>query len=919
MRLLSVALFLVYAWQVLGQTGHHNQSTFPFNPPSFPLAVRSTYFNVWLQQGQSSQVRPFEATPQAWFGLNTGWYASVVVDDKEYRLLGQYNDTESTPNQTLAEFTATRTTFIMTAGGMQFNMSFLSPIEARNFTLLSLPFLYLCVSAQSMDGIAHRVHLYSDIEGGLIAGDTSDTITWQTEETDDASQYVILSMQLQDQERFVETDLLARDSTAYYAFKKINGTTTSWSISSRDNTRGIFVSNPSSGTLNTQADRNFRAALISANESDTPVLGIAVDWGNITTTPEPAVWALGAVRDPSVQYRTPENDLENRRPYFMSTFSSVVDAIEFFLDDFPRARTSAQMLDDQIIGVAEVISPDYGALVSLSARQVMGSMDITLPEPADDGSWNNTDVRIFMRNVGRIGSDSGTGRSINTVDALYPAFPAFLYLNPEIGRYLLAPLLEFQNSPSYLLEYAATNIGTTYPNAVADGINDLHIYGIDASASMIIMALGYSLASGNGTLLHDHYNLLHNWADYLVNNSVSFTNQSSGDFSTNSDFVSDNQANLLLKGIIAISAMAKIAEVSGNVTDQERFNNSATTAMERWQNEALSSSYVDFILNDSNSNGMMYNLYADKLLGLGVVPQTVYDVSTMYYQNRSDTFEFGYALTGSPGQNTTTHWMMFAAGAESDPDTQQLFISKVYEYASNNLNDQPFSSHYDPDTGLRFSSGLGVNTPAVGSIFALLALKCGSTTNQPISFSSDETRSGSTGSSPGVIVGAVIGSVLGSCVIAFSVFYWIRRRRNRKLQDALPRPQTFWPVPSRGPESGFSALTNSSAHLSKGELIFDKVQLRTEALSRSEAIMTESNDGGAGRGDAFRQQFESAGSTLTVSESIARLGENQINDVVVQVPTREEFDRLQQEVERLRQERHLSQGNSEAPPSYSDA
>ncbi|OCB90976.1 DUF1793-domain-containing protein [Sanghuangporus baumii] len=668
--ILSLALFLVYALQVLGQTGLQNQSIFPFNPPAFPLA-------------------------------NTGWYASVVVDDKEHRLLGQYNDTEDTPNLTLTEFTATRSTFVMTAGGMQFNMSFLS----KKITLLSLPFLYLYVSAQSTDGIAHRVRLYSDIEGGLIAGDTSDTITWKSEETDDASQYVVLSMQLQDQERFVVTDLLARHLTAYYVFKKINGTTTSWSISSRDNTRGIFVSNPSSGTLNNQADSNFRAALIAANESDTP--------------------ALGAVRDPSVQYRTPENVIENRRPYFMSTFGSINDATKFFLDDFPRAKTSAQMLDDQIIGVAEAISPEYGALVSLSTRQVMGSMDITLPEPADDGTWNNTDVRIFMRNVGKIGSDSGQkykycGCTLSSLSSL-----SIPYCN--------------QNSPSYLLEYAATNIGSTYPSAVADGINDPHVYGIDdesrfrystiflinivkASANMIIMALAYSLASGNGTLLRDHYNLLQNWADYLVDNSVSFTNQSSGHFSTNSDFVSDNQANLLLKYL----RMAKIAEVSGNITDQERYNNSATTVMERWQNETISPSYINFILNDSNSNGMMYNLCADKLLGLGVVPQMVYDVSTIYYQNLSvpkDTFEFGYALTGSPGQNTTTHWMMFAAGAESDPDMQQLFISKVYEYASSNLNDQPFSSHYDPDTGLRFSSGLGVNTPTVGSMFALLALK----------------------------------------------------------------------------------------------------------------------------------------------------------------------------------------------------
>ena len=62
---------------------------------------------------------------------------NVVVDKKEYRLFGQYWIGEGNATQTAVEFTATRTTFIMDAGGVRFNMSFLNPIEV---SLLVYPF-----------------------------------------------------------------------------------------------------------------------------------------------------------------------------------------------------------------------------------------------------------------------------------------------------------------------------------------------------------------------------------------------------------------------------------------------------------------------------------------------------------------------------------------------------------------------------------------------------------------------------------------------------------------------------------------------------------------------------------------------------------------------------------------------------------
>ena len=53
-------------------------------------------------------------------------------------------------------------------------------------------------------------------------------------------------------------------------------------------------------------------------------------------------------------------------------------------------------------------------------------------------------------------------QSVNTVDTLFSAFPAFLYLNPELAGYLLAPLLRYQDSSAYSLDYAAKNIGAYF-------------------------------------------------------------------------------------------------------------------------------------------------------------------------------------------------------------------------------------------------------------------------------------------------------------------------------------------------------------------------------------------------------------------------------------------------------------------------
>ncbi|EJC99891.1 DUF1793-domain-containing protein [Fomitiporia mediterranea MF3/22] len=623
--------FCFVALPVSSQSGPSSWTTRPFSPPAIPLAVRSPYLNTWLPQGAGPTQLNVHTWPNFWNIENTvtSWYAHAVVDGVAYRLVGvAANPNVTVANQTAIEFTPTQTFVQFTAGPMQMNVSFLSPIEPTDLVRQSLPFAYLSISAASTDGGAHSLQMYSDISGEFITGDTSKVAQWTADESGD---YVVLSMQLQTQQQFSEINSFAQDATEYYSFKHIGGTTTTWAIANDTINRTTAASLIAS--LGNQTDPTPRAVNTTGNNQ--PVLGIAVDWGTIESTPEPAVWAIGVVRSPSIQYKTASGAIQNRYPYFLSKYSDASDAARAFLDDFQRAQEAAAALDSQIITAGEQISLIYSHLLSLTARQVMASMDITLSKTGN-GQWNTSDVKIFMKNLGSAGSDS---MSVNAVDILYAAFPTFIYLNPELGGYLLSPLLEYQDSDAYTLSFAAKHIGSAYPNATADGINNGHIYGVEETANMIIMALAYTQASGNRTLLDMHYTMFRRWAEYLIQNSLTPTNQASADFSPLSSLSNDNQTNTALKGIIGIAAMAKIAEIMNMNDDQANYNSTSASFITQWMDRALApdQSHINFFYDMPNTNGMIYNVYADRLLHLEFVPEIIYDVLTEFYQATSST------------------------------------------------------------------------------------------------------------------------------------------------------------------------------------------------------------------------------------------------------------------------------------------
>ncbi|TDL21981.1 hypothetical protein BD410DRAFT_723660 [Rickenella mellea] len=666
-------------------------ATIPFSTQSLPIALRSPYLNSWLSQGKAPSATPFASNtfwPVFWTtsppAQIVAWYVAIRVDGVMYNVFGGQN-LPHVANQTAAIITPTQTSFILQAGPVNVNSTFLSPIEPTDLVRQSMPFTYLYVDVTSADGQPHSVQLYSDISAEWLSGDRTMICNWTANINSD---YISLQTQLQSPIPFAEIGEQALDTTAYLSMSKQASTT--WQIGG--NNRGVF--NNTGVLLGTQ-ENNFRGI------SDAfPTFGIAVDLGNITQTSAPSVWLLGLLRDPVVQYTNGDGNKEMRSSYFWSQQANPLAAVSFLLNDSSRALDAGNAMDAKVLADARKISSPYADMVTMSARQVMSAIDITVKKDSS-GKWNTSDVKAFFKNMGSVG-----GPGVNSVDVLYSAFPAYLYFNPAIAGYLLSPLLEFQNSKQYALPYAAHDLGLAYPNAT--GNSNPHNEGIEQSANMLIMTLAHAQFTGDGALISNYYTLLRDWADYLVNNTLS-----PGAQTTSDGLTITNQTNLAIKGIIGIAAMAKISTFAGDSTSATHYQTVSSNYENQWQALSFPSNTSHLLsgYGSQSSSGLMYNLYSDKLLQLNVVPNSVYDAQTTFYSQNSASF-YGFSRCKHrissliSGNGSPYDWMMLAASTSSNTATRDALVLQIHNFVTAGVTSNSFPLIYDP-TSAKAGGGPG--------------------------------------------------------------------------------------------------------------------------------------------------------------------------------------------------------------------
>jgi len=344
-------------------------------------------------------------------------------------------------------------------------------------------------------------------------------------------------------------------------------------------------------------------------------------------------------------------------------------------------------------------SSDYAALVALSVRQALGSLEITVSRGAN-GTFNTDDILIFMRDG-----------LINTIDIIFPAWPAFMYFNPAIGKYLLLPHYEYQAAGYNPNQWAVHDLGSSYPQALGDP-NGLSIP-IESTGDQLIMALSYTQKSNDTSLISSYSSLLDQWAQYLVANTLTPFNQSSTDAFAGA---LPNQTNLVVKGIIGIQAAADIWKLLGNDQKSSSYSSTASSYVSQWLNLAYSGdkSHVTLEYGDNQSWGLLYNLYADKLLGTNLFPASVYQTQTNWYKGQ----EHAYGIPlDSRHTYTKSDWQIWTAAVVTDPTLRNSLIGFVKSYASSGVNSNPFPDWYETQNA---QEEVLKARPVVGGHLALL-------------------------------------------------------------------------------------------------------------------------------------------------------------------------------------------------------
>ncbi|KAI1812844.1 DUF1793-domain-containing protein [Poronia punctata] len=739
----------------------------PLRPPSVPLAVRNPYVNVWSTAANGETLN--SATPKLWTGESVGWEGIVVVDGVAYEYLGSTNrELPESSQYSSAEplkvvFDSQASNFTFQAGPVTILASFFSPVTPRDVCRSSIPLSYLTTTVNSNDGQPHHIQFYSDIASTWLGLGSQDDITWALRKNsaavNETGHNTSTPEDLFTWFHYRHDNVVFGENREYPLWGNVTYTTA-------PSNAGSFSFECGEATAVRMSFYNNRTlsndvAGFTTNFGDhTPVFAFAHDFGNVS---EASVrYTVGSIQDPIVQYIT-NDGLDRLSPWWRKCYDNLDTMIRFHWHDYYDVKsigdyfemqlqedvdsfyrnTEAPVRSDTPFG--STLIPDNGtdqygqdfvfqswsnsgflnptnwtgiavpfvseaqsyySIVALSARQVMGAYVF-----AQDPNATNIEPLIFQKEISSNGN-------VNTVDVLYPAMPFFLYANPNLLRYALQPLYDYQEGQFYPNGYCIHDLGARFPNATG------HVEGMDEympveeSANFILMSYAYYKFTGDSEWLISHYDLLRQFSQYLIEFALIPETQLSTD-----DFAGTlaNQTNLAIKGIVGLQAMSYIASLAGADDAAVTYSTTAADYYATWKTLAAApgGQHMTLAYQWRSSWGLLYNIYPDKLLNMGLVDASIYEMQSSWYPTVSQAF--GVALDNRHAY-AKSDWQIWAA-ATSHNSTRRLLVNGIAYWLNHTVSDGPFSDLYQCTGRGEYPPGITFRArPVVGGHFAFLAL-----------------------------------------------------------------------------------------------------------------------------------------------------------------------------------------------------
>ena len=691
------------------------QTFTPIKPPAVPLVTRAPYMNTWMRNSTGIAPGTWE---EYWNGNVKAITGIAYIDNVAYLFLGAPNGVPNRMTQKSLQVTSTQSIFTFNAGGVDLSVDFLSPVEANDLKRLSIPLTDISTTAVSSDGQAHTVSVYFDISGEWAHGDSAQQIRWAPEtialNADGSGSAGSLSAWTVTP----ATPVVLQQVNDYPSWGTVLWATQSASAlttqSGADTTvRARFVTN---GSLDGSNDANQPRAISNA----WPVFAFSNAFGSVgTTATSPFKLLLGHVRDPAVSYLG-----GGKSSLWKQYWTNYEGMLAFAYNDSAAAFKRADKQDKKLQTAAKQAGgAHYAAVAELALRQAFAGTELV---------GTTSDPWLYLE---EISSDD----NVQTVDVMYPAMPAFLYMNPELVRYMIAPIMTYAESGHWPQTFAPHDLGSLYPNG--DGHNDGggENMPVEETANMLIMADAYMRATtpeNAAAYAKQHYAILRQWAEYLlaVPSGVTYPNALDPQYQNQTDDFTGQIAhsvNLALKGILAVGAMGQIATFAGNSADATHYSTQAKSMIGTWATLAQNSDSTHLLMQyrepanayspDTTAEpdswwSLKYNSFPDALLGLNLIPPSVLAEEAKFYATQ----ETASGIPLDPRHSyTKADWELWTAAGMTKKSLKTSIYDEVFNWANTTPSATPFPDLYDTtSTWTAFSA-----RPVMGGAFAPLALQ----------------------------------------------------------------------------------------------------------------------------------------------------------------------------------------------------
>ncbi len=537
------------------------------------------------------------------------------------------------------EMTATKSKYSFHCGPVFLMCDFISPLIASDADLLSKPVSYVQFHVQSLDEKKHEVSLYFLASDNLVRNQPNTPVKKQ--------KGVYGKLQ------YLKT------GTATQPVLKAKG----------DDIRIDW------GYLYVAAYKNPK--IRQSPEPSLPgkkLIGYSetrIDFGKVSDLPLPHTLIIAYDDLYSIQYFN-----QDLKAWWKKNYTSTEQMLDKSMEESVRVMERCDQFDRQLYADAEKAGGEaYAKLCVMAYRQSLAAHKLV--------RGPNNELLFPQK-------ENFSNGSIWTVDVTYPSAPLSLLYNPDLLKGMVEPLMYYSESGKWTKPFPAHDLGT-YP--IANGQTYPEDMPVEEAGNMIILTAAICKAENKFDFAKKHWTVLSQWVEFLVKDGFDPANQLCTD-----DFAGHlaRNTNLSLKAIAGIAAYAQMARGLGKKGEAGNYHNIAADYATRWMQMADEGDHYALTFDKNKTWSQKYNLVWDKLLGLGLFPESVYQKEVKYYLKKQQ--PFGLPLD-SRRTYTKSDWIVWTATLCDNEKDFQALIEPVFNFATQTPDRVPLSDWHETTNG----------------------------------------------------------------------------------------------------------------------------------------------------------------------------------------------------------------------------